>query len=369
MIGYGVTDGVTFAGDGIKRSASAPIAQVTNELIRIGKNPQGTCHGDSGGPLLMDTGSGEALIGVVSFGDSNTCVGNSYFERLDTQMAWVDEQIKEADPRARPSTVAPPGNGAGPSTSDAAPATTEPTDATARPDLRFRSVRRRRARPANGRGPAALIKAVRRRRLPGEDEPSSADASGSRPEIGGGCAFAPADAHTQAVCGSPARSSQPHASAADAAGADWPACVARVCSPWRSSSGAGRAAAALTPAPPPATRPRPRPTFTPCFRPPTGLWTPRSAPPPPPRAAAPARCRQSTIAASTPRRPAACSSARAPTRMATGSVSAPARASARPVPWRRRATGIRAAPWGAVPGTRAARAPSASAGPSSWARP
>jgi secreted trypsin-like serine protease len=133
MIGYGLTDGVAFTGDGIKRFATAPIAQVTNELIRIGKNPHGTCHGDSGGPLLMDNGSGESLIGVVSFGDSSTCVGNSFFQRLDTQMAWVDQQIKKYDP-AGASADGGAGDAESP-TSDAAPATTEPPDAAPQPDL------------------------------------------------------------------------------------------------------------------------------------------------------------------------------------------------------------------------------------------
>jgi MYXO-CTERM domain-containing protein len=187
MIGYGLTDGVAFTGDGIKRFGTAPIAQVTNELIRIGKNPQGTCHGDSGGPLLMDNGSGEALIGVVSFGDSSTCVGNSYFERLDTQMAWVDEQIKKYDP-----TGAPADGGAEPPASDAAPDATEPPE-DAGPD-------RANIAPSDAAAPAARLDATPRRSdvapPPGDDEPSP-DASGSRAaKAGSGCALAPGNAHS-----------------------------------------------------------------------------------------------------------------------------------------------------------------------------
>jgi V8-like Glu-specific endopeptidase len=97
-VGYGLTNGVTATGDGIKRMATAPLAQVTGQLIRIATNPHGTCHGDSGGPLLMDNGGGEAIIGIVSFGDDATCRKNSYFQRVDTQVAWVDQQIKKYDP-------------------------------------------------------------------------------------------------------------------------------------------------------------------------------------------------------------------------------------------------------------------------------
>jgi MYXO-CTERM domain-containing protein len=101
-IGYGLTDGVTQTGDGIKREATAPIAQIGRALIRIGANPQGTCNGDSGGPLLLDTGAGETIVGVVSFGDDMTCRTNSFFQRLDTQVAWVDEQIAMYDPGSVP---------------------------------------------------------------------------------------------------------------------------------------------------------------------------------------------------------------------------------------------------------------------------
>jgi MYXO-CTERM domain-containing protein len=99
-IGYGLTDGVAQSGDGTKRQAMAPIAQVGKSLIRIANNPNNTCNGDSGGPLLMDTGSGEAIIGVVSFGTDMNCGSDSYFQRLDTQIDWVDQQIKQADPNA-----------------------------------------------------------------------------------------------------------------------------------------------------------------------------------------------------------------------------------------------------------------------------
>jgi hypothetical protein len=112
-VGYGLTNGVAQSGDGIKRQATAPIAQVTRELIRIGRNPNGTCHGDSGGPLLMDNGAGEAVIGTVSFGDDATCRGNNYFQRLDTQVAWIDEQIKKYDPAASIPDAGSGGSGGG----------------------------------------------------------------------------------------------------------------------------------------------------------------------------------------------------------------------------------------------------------------
>ena len=99
-VGYGLSDGVARTGAGIKRETSKPIAEVRRTFIRVAPNANGACNGDSGGPLLMKVGGTEHLIGVVSFGDDEQCLQSSYFQRLDTQIAWVDEQIAKHDPDA-----------------------------------------------------------------------------------------------------------------------------------------------------------------------------------------------------------------------------------------------------------------------------
>ena len=187
-IGYGLTNGIKETGDGIKRQATGTIAEVTDELIRIGKNANGTCHGDSGGPLLMDTGDGrEALIGTVSFGDEATCRGNNYFQRIDTQVAWIDAQIKKHDPGA-----GPPDAGAGRDTgaADAVPPdavprdvglpdAVEPADAAVTPPARKDASSSPASRPdARGAADAAS---------PKSDPPGEA----VRPRAGSGCSVAP----------------------------------------------------------------------------------------------------------------------------------------------------------------------------------
>src|SRR5205814_1937174 len=82
---------------------TAPIAQVNDKYLRISPNPHGACSGDSGGPLFMNTPSGEAVVGVTSFGDDTTgCAKDSFFQRLDTQIAWVDRQLAQFDPGSAP---------------------------------------------------------------------------------------------------------------------------------------------------------------------------------------------------------------------------------------------------------------------------
>jgi hypothetical protein len=104
-VGYGLSNGVTQSGAGVKREATAPIAQISKTLVLIGPNPHGACNGDSGGPMLFDDGNGEAIIGIGSFVDDTTCRRNSYYQRVDTQTAWIDEQIQKYDPTGTPPTA------------------------------------------------------------------------------------------------------------------------------------------------------------------------------------------------------------------------------------------------------------------------
>ena len=43
----------------------------------------GTCFGDSGGPVLLDTGDDMVLLGVTSFGMTRNCAGIGGAYRID----------------------------------------------------------------------------------------------------------------------------------------------------------------------------------------------------------------------------------------------------------------------------------------------
>jgi hypothetical protein len=97
-VGYGANDGRTKAGSGIKRQATSPVTGIGDMIIRLGPGMNPTCRGDSGGPLLMDFGQGEVMVGVESHSDAENCMLHSFFQRVDTQVAWIDEQIRKFDP-------------------------------------------------------------------------------------------------------------------------------------------------------------------------------------------------------------------------------------------------------------------------------
>src|SRR6185436_12393292 len=99
-VGYGLTTIGDRSSGGIKRHNTAPLAQVSRLLLAIDPNPHGACEGDSGGPLLLDDGKGgESIIGVGSFVVNPACRRDSFYQRLDTQLDWVDAQIRMYDPQ------------------------------------------------------------------------------------------------------------------------------------------------------------------------------------------------------------------------------------------------------------------------------
>jgi V8-like Glu-specific endopeptidase len=54
----------------------------------------GTCQGDSGGPMLYTKGDGYVYVmGVVSSGDTESCLGQTYWPRTDYYCSFLDDYI------------------------------------------------------------------------------------------------------------------------------------------------------------------------------------------------------------------------------------------------------------------------------------
>lgn len=94
MVGYGVTNvDATVTGD--RMTGTGRITAVGAEDITMEPAPGMSCHGDSGGPVIADLGSGEELIGVTSYGDP-VCATTGVAIRIDRQLAFVQQVIDEA---------------------------------------------------------------------------------------------------------------------------------------------------------------------------------------------------------------------------------------------------------------------------------
>jgi V8-like Glu-specific endopeptidase len=95
VVGFGQalsTDLVT----GVKRSGTAVITEVGATGFRIAASPAMSCHGDSGGPVLVTRGGAEVVIGSTSTGDPGcTLYGDNV--RVDSfRDAFIAPWIEDA---------------------------------------------------------------------------------------------------------------------------------------------------------------------------------------------------------------------------------------------------------------------------------
>jgi hypothetical protein len=106
IVGYGITEDIT-SGGGIKRSGGVTVAACAvaglnpaNQVCASLNFPlgtpgvnSGTCHGDSGGPLFVNTAAGPAIAGTTSGGDSVSanCTPPShlFFADVYGDRAWI----------------------------------------------------------------------------------------------------------------------------------------------------------------------------------------------------------------------------------------------------------------------------------------
>ena len=92
LIGFGVTDEA--AQDAfIKREADNRLAELLSTRFTVSGSGAGhgnICHGDSGGPALVEVAGVAVLVGVASAGIP-PCGTVAYFSRVDAYVAWLRE--------------------------------------------------------------------------------------------------------------------------------------------------------------------------------------------------------------------------------------------------------------------------------------
>lgn len=104
FVGYGVEDGYTETGSGIKRSVWMPVKEIYSKTFLYAESDKNTCFGDSGGPALYEDFQGQKWVaGVTSYGDA-FCTRYGVDTRVDVYLDFLDleptEEIAEQDPCA-----------------------------------------------------------------------------------------------------------------------------------------------------------------------------------------------------------------------------------------------------------------------------
>jgi hypothetical protein len=100
LVGFGHT----VAGGGEppqKLTGTVELTGLHEQTVTYGPAPGMSCDGDSGGPLLVDTGSGEVLSAVITSGDRH-CTESGVATRIDTKLAdFVAPALGSETPLAR----------------------------------------------------------------------------------------------------------------------------------------------------------------------------------------------------------------------------------------------------------------------------
>ncbi len=92
IVGYGLNDGLGQKGAGIKRVASVKLNDFDELLVKTGDLLHTICSGDSGGPVLMNIGGVEKVVGVNSFGII-FCLFSGNSTRVDKYATFVKSYL------------------------------------------------------------------------------------------------------------------------------------------------------------------------------------------------------------------------------------------------------------------------------------
>ncbi len=90
-VGYGMDVlGDDGTGAGTKRQVSIQVDSVATHEIVTGQQGQGTCHGDSGGPIFDTSGN---LVATTSYGDDADCDGATHDMRVDDNLPFLQQYL------------------------------------------------------------------------------------------------------------------------------------------------------------------------------------------------------------------------------------------------------------------------------------
>ena len=102
VVGYGANTDQQQQNDGFgqRRQATASLLRYDADWAYVGTAQANQCFGDSGGPVLMNIGGREVIVGVDSYGldTGDTCQQANADTRVDQELAFIDQYVNAADP-------------------------------------------------------------------------------------------------------------------------------------------------------------------------------------------------------------------------------------------------------------------------------
>ncbi len=104
VVGFGVDEAMA---TGTKRTGAVSVSAVDASSLRYVPDPAMTCGGDSGGPVFLDDGTGERLIGLTRAGDA-ACTQFGTALRVDVFAAdFIEPYVAAAATAASPAPLDP----------------------------------------------------------------------------------------------------------------------------------------------------------------------------------------------------------------------------------------------------------------------
>ncbi len=103
VAGFGADDdGVV----GARRQGTSRVSEVGPLTFVSTPAPGNSCEGDSGGPVVRASDSGDAIAGVTVSGDPG-CALTGVNARVDVELAWIDDTLAAIDSRPAPGNEPP----------------------------------------------------------------------------------------------------------------------------------------------------------------------------------------------------------------------------------------------------------------------
>ncbi len=98
LAGFGLLDGAKAVGSQNLNSVTVPVKKARyskSEFTVDQSEGKGACHGDSGGPAMVENGGELYLAGITSRGFDDVCAKATVYTRVSFFIDWIEETIRE----------------------------------------------------------------------------------------------------------------------------------------------------------------------------------------------------------------------------------------------------------------------------------